>query len=90
MAVIRLPKVDNRDMAYVIRYIDSRMESVKNEFWNGLLAMNNTRPLAEKNGQLYCPACGRFYSVEHSVYQPNFCEDCGQAFEWTNNFQERG
>ena len=74
--------IDNRDMDYVKRYVDSEITNMRDSIWNRLLPLGNTKPLVEKGGMHYCPACGKFFSCEHTAAMPNFCEDCGQALEW--------
>lgn len=79
--------VDNRDMSFIQRVVDRTLESTKNDLWNKMVSMSNPQKLELKEGLLFCPSCGKFFSDEHVDRKPNFCEDCGQAFLWeTNDF----
>lgn len=35
--------------------------------------------------QCDCPVCGRFLSVNCKPTEINYCDDCGQALDWSDN-----
>lgn len=74
--------IDNRDMSFAQRFVDRELENTRNTIYNALLSMSKPQPLVIKADLLFCPACAKFFSEEHAERKPNFCEDCGQAFEW--------
>lgn len=75
--------VDNRDMEFVRRMADSLFDNARDSFHNAVLSMSRPTPLMLENDLLFCPACHKYYSGEHADQKPNFCENCGQAFDWS-------
>lgn len=74
--------LDNRNMAFAQRYIDRTLEECRNTIWNRLLSLVELRRPVYKDGRVFCPMCGKFFSEAHAADHPNFCENCGQAFDW--------
>lgn len=74
--------LDNRDLSFIQRFVDSALENTRNELWNKMIGMSRPQRLVLNDNLLFCPACGKFFSEEHADQNPNFCEECGQAFEW--------
>lgn len=74
--------VDNRDMEFVRRMADKLFDDARDSFHNAVLSLSRPQPLAMENDLLFCPGCHKYYSEEHADQKPNFCENCGQAFQW--------
>lgn len=81
--------IDNRDMSFAQRFVDRQLENAKNTIYNALISMSKPQPLIFKGNFRFCPACGKFFAEEHAEQKPNFCEECGQAFDWGGNDYER-
>lgn len=76
---------DNRGVDFIRGLVDRELENTRNDLWNRTLSMSNAQPIVLKGGILFCPACNKFFSDEHADRRPNFCEECGQAFQWTGD-----
>lgn len=75
--------IDHREWTFCARYIDQCIEAFKAEIWNGLLSLQKRQPpKQDESGAYSCPGCGSMISAEHAEHYPNYCENCGQAYDW--------
>ena len=75
--------VDNRNVDFMIRMADRLLEAAQDNLHNSLLFACDAKPMIlNESGFGACPACNRLFSPEHVDRKPNYCEDCGHAFEW--------
>lgn len=74
---------DNRDITFMLGLLDCHLDFIRNEIHNKMLYASKPKPMKEhKDGFFYCPGCEKMFTREHAADHPNFCENCGQAFEW--------
>lgn len=78
--------IDRRDMSFMLNLSDRLLDFARDELHNKMLYASKPKKLEEhEDGFFYCPGCGKMFTCEHAADQPNFCENCGQAFEWAGN-----